>query len=108
MRRYTRCAATVVAAAALTAGLTACGSSSSTPGSTSTASASDTAAWADGLCGALVTWQSTIKAAVPKSGSGNLTVYALKQSASAISDADDKLASSIDDFFNKDTPTTEK
>jgi hypothetical protein len=108
MRRYTRYAATALATAALAAGLTACGSSSSSPGSTSTASASDTAAWADGLCGALVTWRSTIQSTIPKPGSGKLTLDGLKQSATEVSDANDKLASAIHDLGKPPTPTAEK
>jgi len=106
MKRYARYLAAGVAVAALAAGLAACGGSSSKSESTSAASA--TAAWADSLCGALVTWQTAIKENVPKAGSGNLDVDTLKQSATAIADANDKLASDIEDLGKPPTPGAEK
>src|SRR6478672_13937821 len=106
MKRYTRYVAAGVAAAALAAGLASCGGSSSKSESTSTSSASATAAWADNFCGAFLTWRTTVKASVPKSGS--LTTDTLKQSASAIADANDELASEIDDLGKPPTPGAEK
>jgi hypothetical protein len=108
MKRYARYVAAGVAAAALAAGLAACGGSNSKAESTSTSSASATAAWADSLCGALVTWGTAVKASVPKAGSGKLTVDTLKQSATAIADANDTLASDIDDLGKPPTPGAEK
>jgi hypothetical protein len=108
MKRYARYAAAGVAAVLLAAGLASCGGSSSKPESTSTSSASATAAWADDFCGALLTWGTTVKASVPKAGSGNLTVDTLKQSATAIVDANDKLASDVDDLGKPPTPGAEK
>jgi len=108
MKRYTRYAAAGVAAAALAAGLASCGGSSSKPESTSTSSASATAAWADDFCGAFLTWRTSVKETVQKTGSGNLTAETLKQSATAIADANDELASDIDDLGKPPTPGAEK
>ena len=107
MKRYARYAAAGVAAAALAAGLASCGGSSSKP-ATSTSSASATAAWVDDFCGAFVTWRTAVKSNITKAGSGNLTADTLKQSATAIADATDELASDIDDLGKPPTPGAEK
>ncbi len=108
MKRYARYAAAGAAAAALAAGLASCGGSSSKSESTSTSSASATAAWADDFCGAFVTWRTAVKSNITKAGSGNLTADTLKQSATAIADATDELASDIDDLGKPPTPGAEK
>lgn len=83
--------ATALAAVALLAA--GCGSSDE--GATSTQSAS--VAWADGLCGALSSWQSSLRSVGSTlKNRDELSKAKLQESAAAVSDANEQLSADVD------------
>jgi hypothetical protein len=95
----------VAVAAALAALLVAtavgCGSKEA---ATTTSSASALTHWADGLCGSLVTWRSTVEAAGTKLKGSSVTKANLEAAYTSVSTATDKLASEVRALGKPPTP----
>ena len=89
-------AATVAGAALLAAG---CGSSSDSGSSDATA----TATWADGLCTAITTWQSSISAIADSLKGGSLTQDSLQSAADDAKAATETFTSDLEGLGKPDT-----
>jgi hypothetical protein len=90
-----RLAAGLVASLALAG----CGGSSKDSESTTTttqSTAATQAAYANSLCGSLLTWKNSLASVAKTFQSGNLTKEKLKQSATTVSDANKRLADDLD------------
>jgi hypothetical protein len=76
-----------------------CGGSSKESESTTTttqSTAATQAAYANSLCGSLLTWKNSLTSVATTFQSGNLTKEKLKQSATTVSDANKRLADDLD------------
>ena len=82
--------------------LAGCGGSSKKSESTTTTTTESTsvsqAAWANSLCGSLLTWRNTLKTVGTTLQGGSLTKAKLQQAATTVSDANDKLATDVKDL----------
>jgi len=79
--------------------LAGCGGSDKSSEETTTtteSAAAQQAAWANSLCGSLVTWQDTLNSVSTTLQGGNLTKGKLQQAATTVSDANTKLADDVD------------
>jgi methyl-accepting chemotaxis protein len=90
-------AAATIALAVAAAG---CGSSNN--------SASETEAWADGMCNALTDWQNSVAAAGEKVSKGDLSKSTLEDAADAVSDANKQLRDDLDSLGTPPTETVDK
>jgi len=93
--------AAVVGAVVLAVAAAGCGS-----GNESTAS--QTEAWADGMCSALVDWQNNVAAAGEKVSKGDLSKSTLEDAADAVSDANKQLRDDLDSLGKPPTETVDK
>ncbi len=92
--------AAVAATIALAAAAAGCGGSNS--------SASETEQWADGMCSALVDWQSSVTAAGEKVSKGDLSKSSLQDAANGVSDANKQLRDDLDSLGKPPTETADK
>lgn len=60
--------------------------------------------WADGLCQAFDTWQSSVKSATSKLSGGKISKSSLQTAAGSISDANKNLADDLDSLDKPPTP----
>src|SRR5437667_10284402 len=97
-RRGSACLMAVVALATLAAG---CGGKSSSSQSTSAAD------WADGLCSALASWSTSVRAETT-SLKGNVTESSLKSASAEVTKATDKLESDLKGLGTPDTESGKK
>jgi hypothetical protein len=95
-------------AAVLALALTAagCGSSKSSSGTT-TSAAQQKANWADGMCSALGTWESSVKSAGSKLSGGNLSKSTLNGALNGIKDANKKLKDDLTSLGKPPTPSAD-
>jgi hypothetical protein len=96
--------AVVLALALAAAG---CGSSKSSSGTT-TSAAQQKANWADGMCSALATWESSVKSAGSKLSGGNLSKSTINDALTGISDANKKLKDDLDSLGKPPTPSADE
>jgi ABC-type transporter Mla subunit MlaD len=93
-----------LAAAAATIGLAVaaagCGSSNN--------AADETEAWADGMCSALIDWQSNVAAAGQKVTKGDLSKSTLQEAADGVADANKQLRDDLDSLGKPPTETVDK
>ena len=96
-------------AAVLTLALAAagCGSSKSSS-STTTSAAQQKATWADGMCSALGTWESSVKAAGSKLSGGNLSKSTINDALGGIKDANKTLKDDLDNLGKPPTPSADE
>ncbi|HKG44464.1 MAG TPA: hypothetical protein VKB10_09515 [Gaiellaceae bacterium] len=88
-RRALAVVGAAVLAAVLALALAGCGSSDKS-------SASQTEEWADGMCGAIATWQTSMKTAGQKVSKGDLSKSTLQETADAVSDAGKQLRTDLE------------
>ena len=82
---------------ALAFGLAACGGSDENSQPTTTSAAETQAAYADGLCGALSSWTTSLKSVGSDlKGGENLTKDSIESAANKVSDANQTLADDLD------------
>lgn len=89
--------ASTIALAVAAAG---CGGSSDTQ--------SKTEAWADGMCSALVDWQSSVQTAGEDVSKGDLSKSSLQKAANGVSDANKQLRDDLDSLGKPPTETADK
>ena len=92
--------AAVAATLALGIAAAGCGGSSS--------SASETEQWADGMCSALVDWQSGVQAAGQDVSKGDLSKSSLENAADGVADANKQLRDDLDSLGKPPTETADK
>jgi hypothetical protein len=90
---------TGAAAVLIAVTLAACGS-----GDNESSGASDVAAWADGLCGSLVTWKDSSKAAGNKLTEGQISRAKLDEMGEEIRSADETLRDDLQELGKPPTP----
>jgi cell division protein ZapA (FtsZ GTPase activity inhibitor) len=104
-----KAAARVVASSAtavmLVATAVGCGSKEA---ATTTSSAQALKSWANGLCGSLVTWQSSVEAAGTKLKGESVTKANLEAAYTSVSTATDKLAADVKALGKPPTPAAEE
>lgn len=64
--------------------------------------------WAEGFCKAFVTWRDNIKSSTSKVTSGQIGKGTIKDAASAISDANNKLADDLEALGKPSTPNADE
>jgi ElaB/YqjD/DUF883 family membrane-anchored ribosome-binding protein len=69
---------------------------------------SKTEAWADGMCSALVDWQSSVQAAGEDVSKGDLSKSSLQKAANGVSDANKQLRDDLDSLGKPPTETADK
>ena len=69
---------------------------------------SQTEAWADGMCSALLDWQSSVQTAGEKVSKGDLSKSSLQGAANGVSDANKQLRDDLDSLGKPPTETAEK
>jgi hypothetical protein len=90
----------VASAIALAGAAAGCGSSND--------SASQTEAWADGMCNALTDWQNSVAAAGEKVSKGDLSKSTLEGTADGVADANKQLRDDLDSLGKPPTETVDK
>jgi methyl-accepting chemotaxis protein len=90
-------AAATIALAVAAAG---CGSSNN--------AADETETWADGMCSALIDWQSNVAAAGQKVTKGDLSKSTLQEAADGVADANKQLRDDLDSLGKPPTETVDK
>ena len=71
-------------------------------------SASDTENWADGMCSALIDWQSNVQSAGEKVSKGDLSKDSLQEAANGVADANKQLGDDLDSLGKPPTETVDK
>jgi hypothetical protein len=71
-------------------------------------SSSSATAWANSVCGAVVTWRDTLDSTVKSLQGGNVTREALTDSAKEMQDATKKLADDLGSLETPDLPSKQK
>src|SRR5262245_44295433 len=66
-------------------------------GGGSTTTLSESASWANGLCSAVSTWQTSLQSTIDTLKNGNLSKDSLNSAADDVTSANDELKSSLDD-----------
>jgi hypothetical protein len=69
---------------------------------------SQTEAWADGMCSALVDWQNGVTAAGEDVSKGNLSKSSLEKAANGVADANKQLRDDLDSLGKPPTETVDK
>jgi hypothetical protein len=69
---------------------------------------SKTEAWADGMCSALVDWQSSVTAAGEDVSTGDLSKSSLEKAADGVADANKQLRDDLDSLGKPPTETVDK
>jgi methyl-accepting chemotaxis protein len=69
---------------------------------------SETEAWADGMCSALLDWQNSVRTAGEDVSKGNLSKSTLQDAANGVSDANKQLRDDLDSLGKPPTETAEK
>jgi len=70
--------------------------------------ASQTEKWADGMCSALVDWQSSVTAAGENVSKGDLSKSSLETTANSVADANKQLRDDLDSLGKPPTETVDK
>jgi hypothetical protein len=92
-------------AAILAASVVGCGSKKT---ASTSSSASALTHWADGLCGSLVSWRSSVEAAGTKLKGSSVTKANLEAAYTSVSTATDKLASDVRALEQPPTPAAKE
>jgi hypothetical protein len=69
---------------------------------------SQTEAWADGMCSALIDWQNSVQAAGEDVSKGNLSKSSLENAADGVADANKQLRDDLDSLGKPPTETVDK
>lgn len=91
----------------LVLGLAAAGCGGSSKSAATTSAAQQKANWADGMCSALSTWETSVKSAGSKLSAGNLSKSTINDALGGIKDANKTLKDDLDNLGKPPTPSAD-